>query len=935
MNKIKSQLNKFRQYTISDYLLNMAKFKDYLKFCQQNNLKKEKKYIIENLFRTLQFKENCGNSKLLSELKKLCISTIIFSDFEIELLFDLECFNPGMQKNVFYEIQNYLNKADENGSDNISDEIKTIINYKFNYWMLKLQNQNLISINEVKDSILMEKEVVESVEKLTNYINNEKDSYKDKSKNEKIFIIKIIYELVLYYYFKNDNEKSFQFLNNLICYYKDFVETYNINSNKDKLFYFNIEKIKYLYNYIEKTLKKNINKNDLIIETNNNNNLIIDDNDNDNDNNNNLFITDAINNYENVIKDDYNKYKNDIDKTNKEYIEKIASNNENSLNSCELSNKNCVNSLMTCLKITEFLVNLTLEDFSKYNIGINFLNSLKSKAELKIQTNTIRKEENDLQYIKKEIYFYSIMFQLIEYMINNTEKLPTVFFKNLSEYITNNTLTGNLRISGLIHSNLINFALNIKTFHSYFNAFMTFFNGKASVYKKETINQITFIGKVVEIIYQIMEMKKTIHLPLDKEIIVNINENLHIELINIFLYWLSIDIDDPNAEDIKADSSNTNTNMKKSLKYNPSINIIYILLESLRNILYLKIYRVIVSNVLEFLVSKKHLNEVENKSDIFEYIYEIKARLFKINNIFDGVVRNIKVIVDETIYYINLKVNFIESAHQEQYLIKNDCLDFHIKTLFEIIKKIDKKIYMYDSFQKINELNYNNNMNNNPNTNIIIDNTEMINQETKNYNDILSNKKDQFLTSFYYILEVNTLKHERNDNEVKMTIINGINYLQFSMEQFKLSYMKNDLMNDFAKIKKNYEAFKSSLNQDILYQLILCFVKQKRYLEGVILIQYSKKFESVVAYKLLKNICEKNEFIKIECFKYIWKMCLFEYLANSFYNSNNHDALAKIKTLIKRVSNHQFFKGHLLRKNFKIVNFFDFLDYLNNIKYNF
>ena len=927
MNKIKSQLNKFRQYTISDYLLNMAKFKDYLKFCQQNNLKKEKKYIIENLFRTLQFKENCGNSKLLSELKKLCISTIIFSDFEIELLFDLECFNPGMQKNVFYEIQNYLNKAGENDNDNINEEIKKIINYKFNYWMLKLQNQNLISINEVKDSILMEKEVIESVEKLTNYINIEKDSYKNKNKNEKIFMIKIIYELVLYYYFKNDNEKSFQYLNNLICYYKDFLETYNINSNKDKLFYFDIEKIKYLYNYIEKTIKKN--KNDFIIES-NNNNLIIDNNDNNNniDLNNNLFIMESIDNYDNVINDDYNKYKNEIDKTNKEYLEKITSNNENSLNSCDLSNKNCVNSLMTCLKITEFFVNFTLEDFSKYNIGINFLNLLKSKAELKIQTNTIRKEENDLQYIKKEIYFYSIMFQLIEYMINNTEKLPTSFFKNLSEYITNNTLTGNLRISGLIHSNIINFSLNIKTFHSYFNAFMTFFNGKTSVYKKETINQITFIGKVVEIIYQIIDMKKTIHLPLDKEIIININENLHIELINIFLYWLSSD--DSNEEDIKADSNNANSNKKKSLKYNPSINIIYILLESLRNIEYLKIYRIIVSKVLEFLVSKKHLNEVENKSDIFEYIYEIKARLFKISNIFDGVVRNTKVLMDDTIYYINLKINFVESAHQEQYLINNDCLNFHIKTLFEIIKKIDRKIYKYESVEKINELNYNEN-NMNYNQNIIIDNTEIINRETKNYNDILFNKKDQFLSSFYYILEVNTLKH---DNEIKMTIINGINYLQFSMEQFKIAYMKNDLMNDFNKIKKSYEAFKSSLNQDILYQLILCFVTQKRYLEGVILIQYSKKFESVVAYKLLKNICEKNEFIKIECFKYIWKMCLFEYLANYFYNSNNHDALAKIKTLIKRVSNHQFFKGHLLRKNFKIVNFLDFLDYLNNIKYN-
>ena len=919
MNKIKSQLNKFRQYTISDYLLNMTKFKDYLKFCQQNNLKKEKKYIIENLFRTLQFKENCGNSKLLSELKRLCISTIIFSDFEIELLFDLECFNPGMQKNVFYEIQNYLNKAEEN-NDSINEEIKIIINYKFNYWILKLQNQNLISINEVKDSILMEKEVVESVEKLTNYINIQKESYKDKNKNEKIFIIKIIYELVLYYYFKNDNEKSFQYLNNLLCYYKDFIETYNINnSNKDKLFYFDIEKIKYLYNYIEKTFKKNNNKNDIIIE-NNNNNLIIDNNI---EVDNNLFIMDNIINCDKVINDDYNKYKNEIDKVSNEYIENMISNNENSLSNCELSNKNCVNSLMNCLKITEFLVNLTLENFNKYNIGINFLNSLKSKAELKIQTNTIRKDENDLQYIKKEIYFYSVMFQLIEYMKNNTEKIPSAFFKNLSEYIANNTLTGNLRISGLIHSSIINFSLNIKIFHSYLNSFMKFFNDRTSVYKKETINQITFIGKIFEIIYQIIDEKKKKHLPSDEEIIININEDLHIELINIFLYWLSSD--DSNEEDIKADSKNT----KKSLKYKPSINIIYILLESLRNADYLKIYRIIVSNVLEFLVNKKHLNEVENKSDFFEYLYEIKAKLFKINNVFDGVIRNIKVIVDDTIYYINLKVNFMESAHQEKYLIKNDYLNFHIKTLFEIIKIIDRKIYKHESVQKINELNDNeNNMNNN--AHIIIDNTEIINQDIKNYNDILANKKDEFLFSFYYILEINTLRH---DNEIKMTIINGINYLQFSMEQFKLSYMKNDLINDFTKIKKNYESFKSCLNQDILYQLIMCFVKQKRYLEGVILIQYSKKFDSVVAYKLLKNICEKNEFIKIECFKYIWKMCIFEYLANSFYNNNNYDALSKIKILIKRISNHQFFKGHLLRKNFKILNFFDFLDYLNNIKY--
>ena len=182
-----------------------------------------------------------------------------------------------------------------------------------------------------------------------------------------------------------------------------------------------------------------------------------------------------------------------------------------------------------------------------------------------------------------------------------------------------------------------------------------------------------------------------------------------------------------------------------------------------------------------------------------------------------------------------------------------------------------------------------------------------------------------------------------------MAIINGINYLQFSMYNFKLSYMKNDIMKDIlmvstqysdkqsltSKFKKIYDSFKLLINQDILYQIIMCFIKQKRFLEGAILIQYSKKFDNITAYKLLKNTCDKNEFINIDCFKYIWKMVLFEYLANSFYRNNNYEALSRIKVLIKRVSNHQFFKGHIFRKNFKIVNFFNFLDYLNNIKYNF
>ena len=79
---------------------------------------------------------------------------------------------------------------------------------------------------------------------------------------------------------------------------------------------------------------------------------------------------------------------------------------------------------------------------------------------------------------------------------------------------------------------------------------------------------------------------------------------------------------------------------------------------------------------------------------------------------------------------------------------------------------------------------------------------------------------------------------------------------------------------------------------------------------------------------------EKNDFINLENLKFIWKISLFEYLANYYSQNNNYEAINKINALIKRISNHQYFKGHSIRKHFKIMNFFNFLDYLNNVKYN-
>ena len=872
---------------------------------------------MENLIRTLKFKENLGNEKVLVELKNLCILVIIFSDFEIELLFNLEYFNPDIQKKIFLELENYLNNNDKENSD----EMKEYINNKYNFWKLKLQNKYFISKSEVKDAILLETEVNESIEKLTNYLNSNKDNYKDKKKNEKLLILKIIYELSLYYFFKNDIENAYNFLNTLINYYNDYIQIYKIDNSKEhKLFYFDIDKVKYLNKYIQKNILQNNSKIiNIMKETNKDlkNNEI----------NNDFFIMDDITQYNNIINEDYQKYKNEIDKTNADYLGKLTLSNENSLNLCELNNKNCVNSLLDCLKIAEFLIDGILENFNFKKIGKNFVNSLKDKAELKIQ-NINKKEESDMQYVIKEITYYNYMLQLIESMINNEEKLSKTFLKDLSEYITNNTLTGNLKLSGIIHCNMINFSHNLKILKQYFNGFSRFFEEKTSVYKKETINQIEFITKVVNLLYIINEEKNKLNFPLDKEIkIIDIEEKLFLEFINIFIYWINCE---DNTKEKEEDKKKEFKKMKKNLKYKPSINIIYILIESLKNLEFLKILKVLISNVLEFVIKRKHLNVTENNSELYDYLDETKHKIFNINTLLDGIIKHIKVIVDDHTYYVNFKVNFKESKNTEKCILKNDYLNFYIKVLFQLLKKIDEKIYKYESIQKINEINANDNIKDlNEKLSDIINED---NKENEYFEDIIDNKKYEFLFSFFNIIEVNSLKR---DSEIKIAIINGINYFQIFLSNFKIEYMKNDLMTDISKIKKNYDNFKSLLNQDILYQLIFCLTNQKRFLEGLILIQYTKKFDDTLAYKLLQYACEKNDFINIESFKFIWKMVLFEYLSNFFYKNNNYDALEKIKSLIKRVSNHQFFKGHPLRKHFKIVNFINFFDYLNNIKYNF
>ena len=889
---MKSQLNKFRQYTITDYLINKNKFKEYLNFCNEYNLKNEKKYLMENIIRTILLKENLEKKKLLSELYKLCSYIIIFSDFEIESLFQFSypTFNPENQKKIFQEMNDYI----KNNEEKINSDMKIYLLNKYYFWLVKLANKNFILINEIKEAILSEKELKESLDNLNQYINEINfDIFNTKQKNEQTFIIKILYELSLYHYFKKDNKKSKIISKSLVNYYDIYIKKYssdiNINT-QNKIFYFDIKNVKALINYYEN--EENKNDNNMIIDISSNNN--------------NIFNLDDINNPDKIIQEDLSNYNLDLEKTKKDYKEKLQQTSTNSLNEIDIKNKNCIPLFLNCLKIGEYLCYKSSTEYTHYPIAYEYINSLEIKLDEKIKYNNNRKDDNDLQYIKGEIFFISHLLSLINKVKNNKEKLDKSFLNDLANFISSKKLTDNLRLSGLIHCYIINFNQNVKRTCLYFSKFVEFFADKTNIYKDETINQIIFIDKITKIIYDVIEAKNKLSPPLVKESFVNFDENFRLSLIKIFLYWLSPK-DDTESEENKKITQNKKQK-RKHLKFLPSNNILYLLIESLHNWEFLKIIKTIYTIVLKFLIDFKNLKNIEFNSDLIENIYSTKAKIFKASNIFDNIISGLKVKVDEYTYYVNIIINFQEQEIKDEYNIKEENINLYIKTLFNLIHNIDMKIQNLQ--QKI-----------------------QTQEDIKNnITNIINTKKNKFLFSFFYLKEINIIKN--STKEIKHALINGIDYLNHALYNYKINHIKLDLMCDNIKLKKNYEAFKSVIDQDILYQIIICFIKEKKYLESIILIQYSKKFDKILAIKLLKNLFEKKDFINLENLKFIWKINIFEYLANFYYKNNNYEAINKINALIKRISNHQYFKGHPIRKNFKILNFFNFLDYLTNANYN-
>ena len=860
---MKNDSESIKKYNLSDLLVNTRKFKDYLDLCKKKNLLSEKKSLMEELIKNLQEKKISQNALALPEYLNNCAFAIIFSDFEVELFFEIPHFNPDLQKNIFFQTINYCCDRQR--------DLESYISTKFQFWILKMKNSNFAKITEGRE-VVSDVEVQESIESLKKCANQ--DIFNKSEDNVQILYLKAVYELGVYYYFNNDFEeanKYFKFIDKNLKNFQD----------KQKLFYFDEKSISNLLKYInknnkiEKGMPPNPEKNIFELED----------------------VSDIIN-------EDYQKYKNEIENVKEETIMKNT-------NELDESKKEKLGGILKYLKISEYLFHLTFENFNNYDRLKNYLSILKEIPNKKL--NNYKEENIYVKYIKKEISYHSILFQIIESLINKSTELPESFIINLSNIIQQNNFTDDISLSGMIHSSLINFESSYKIIYKYFNDFVEFLNEiKSENNNKEIINQIVFIARIMSVIYIILDSKSKINSLGEKEIIINIEKELHVNIINIFLFWLE------------------NDKEKNELKYDKNMNIIYILIETMKKVEYLKIYKIIVLAVLEYLINNKNIKNKNNSKDnnksilinnINDYIKQLKPKIFKLSTLSEEELKYNKKEINSENLYFSIKVNFIETKEKEKdnNILKQIELnyDFYINKLFELIELIEDQIkqYEYESHTQIP----------------VEQNSNCQNFSMSIYPNILI-KKD-FLYSFYKMIETTNIDKKKIGNI--LLIKKGIDYINNDLAIVKFNYMKNDLLNNSNyDINKIYELFKKNINQEILSKIILTLIKNNLILESIVLVQYSKSFNQNLEYALIRAFYDSEKEINNECCKYIWKINYFEYLANIFNKNNDRENLEKVKIIIKKIGNHRFYKEDPLRKHFKIVNFFNFLEYINSILFN-
>ena len=234
---MKNDSESIKKYNLSDLLVNTRKFKDYLDLCKKKNLLSEKKSLMEELIKNLQEKKISQNALALTEYLNNCAFAIIFSDFEVELFFEIPHFNPDLQKNIFFQTINYCCDRQR--------DLESYISTKFQFWILKMKNSNFAKITEGRE-VVSDVEVQESIESLKKCANQ--DIFNKSEDNVQILYLKAVYELGVYYYFNNDFEeanKYFKFIDKNLKNFQD----------KQKLFYFDEKSISNLLKYINKNNK--------------------------------------------------------------------------------------------------------------------------------------------------------------------------------------------------------------------------------------------------------------------------------------------------------------------------------------------------------------------------------------------------------------------------------------------------------------------------------------------------------------------------------------------------------------------------------------------------------------------------------------------------------------------------------------------------------
>ena len=770
----------------------------------------EKKYIMTKIVNVVNDKSNSKNQNIINEMTNLCILAIIFSDFEIELFFEINHFGPNFQKTILIQTLSFCCDRQK--------EQENYISLKYQFWILKMYNK--IITTEKLNETLSNNEIEESLESLKKYID--KNIFEKSEEKFKILFLKIYYEIGIYFFYNND-------FNNMKIAFDFLLNNIDKIINKKKL-YFDENNIKKLLKFCE------TNQNEMDIDE----------------------KEEEIENYDylekkyNLDLSNFDLENNIIEKDFKTKMEsiKIENNNENNENNYKLKYQDLIenSSLDFNLKYSENLLFLTFENISYLKEANEFINLFKNHLNnLSTKNNISKTEEIDILNNKKELSYYSILLIILETFFNNENKLRKNFLKNLSKTILRNTLTDNLNISGLIHCLILNFKENFKGIYNYFNDFVEFFQSDLSKNKVETIKQIVLIARILSIFNLVLNEDKN-------EII--IENELYKNLITIFLFWLGIEKEK---------------------------NILYILIESLKIVDYLYILKIIYLGIVKFIIEKKQLNEKEN-FEIYDIIYDIKPKLFKTDFFIEYEIKNC---TNETIK--NKKINFKTDNLNINFELNN--IEIYINKLFNLLFLIEKKISFFDK-----------NLNN---------------------EKILERKNEM---NFYKIVDIKNLEENNNNFKINYVLNDYLNLLKIKFEKFKQDYFSLDIIDNYNVVNEYYKNFKELLDNDYLLKLIYILSKNNKFFEAVIFAQYLKKIDSNnLVYKLLKNFILDNN-INYDYFQFIWKTVYFEYLSNFYYNKKNDEALKKIKLYFKRISNHQFFKGHPLRKHFKIINFFKIID---------